>query len=102
MGSNAKNTPVLQKTCLTGSDNEGRIEEKRRHKWYSKKEKNSVSPLGETVLISYYSNGFILVSIKKLHSQGGSAKYMKLKWKSPSCQLVFVLLFVHVGHDIHA
>lgn len=49
-----------------------------------KREKNSVSPLGETVLISYYSNGFILVSIKKLHSQGGSAKYMKLKWKSPS------------------
>lgn len=41
--------------------------------------KNSVSPLGETVLISYYSNGFILVSIRKLHSQGGSAKYMELK-----------------------
>lgn len=44
-----------------------------------KGEKNSVSPLGETVLISYYYNGFILVSIRKLHSQGGSVKYMELK-----------------------
>lgn len=49
-----------------------------------KGEKHSVSPLGKTVLISHYCNGFILVSIRKLHSQGRSAKYMRLKWKSPS------------------
>lgn len=63
--------------------------------------KSSVNPLGKTVLISNYFNGFILVSIWKLRSQGGLAKYMKLKWKSPSLSASIMLLFFHVGHDIH-